>query len=227
MHTRGDDGHRDQQTQGVGGDPAFTARASFPRVQAGGLPRGVGRGPHGLGVQHHRGRVRAATVVFPDLPAQQVMDRLGGSVVTPPAEVVAHRGGGGQVVGEVTPLAAGPGLVQDRVHDLPQRVAALMPARRGVPGFPRGQDRPDQFPRLIGQIAGVRLAFRHVFQQNAPAPERNTINPARQRSSQPETRRTRTEHPLNNWVTGWDDVPCGSKREWPWGSTAVAISTAI
>jgi hypothetical protein len=68
-------------------------------------------------------------------PAQQVVDRLVGTVVAPPGEAVVRRAAGRQVVRRVIPLAAGPALVDDRVDDLPYRIAALVAADRGSAAF--------------------------------------------------------------------------------------------
>ncbi|ABD13347.1 hypothetical protein Francci3_3997 [Frankia casuarinae] len=100
-----------------------------------------------------------------------------------------------------------------------------------MPGLPRGEDRADQVPRLIGQVTGVRLAFCHVFQQNAPAGERKTINSAPQRSTQAETRRKRAERPLSDgikvdgqteaitricwWLDAWEQQKPGGGSWWP------------
>lgn len=63
---------------------------------------------------------------------------------------------------QVAPLAAGPGLVQDRVHDLPHLVAAPVPADRGMPRLPRRYHRLDQRPPVVGQVTGVRLTLAHT-----------------------------------------------------------------
>src|SRR5690242_7716137 len=89
------------------------------------------------------------TFAVPDQAAQEFMDDLVGSVVPPGGEVVVRRVLLRQVVLEVGPLAAGPPLVEDRVHDLPHAVGALMTADRAVPVLPRGDHRLDQRPLLV------------------------------------------------------------------------------
>ena len=76
--------------------------------------------------------------------------RLAGAIVAPPGEVAGHRTAGRQVVRQVIPLAAGPALVEDRVDDLPHRIAALMAADRGVRGLPRRDHWLGQGPPLVG-----------------------------------------------------------------------------
>jgi hypothetical protein len=104
---------------------------------------------HALGVDHDQARVGPPALLLPRVPPQQVVDGLVSAIVTPLREVVVGGAARRQVVGQVVPLAARPGLVQDRVHDLPQLIAALVAADRGVRGLPRGDDRLDQRPPLV------------------------------------------------------------------------------
>src|SRR5260370_34573565 len=92
-------------------------------------------------------------MLLPGLPAEQVVDRLVSAVVAPPGEVVVHRAAGRQVMRQVIPLATGPALVEDRVDDLPHRIAALVAADRGVRSLPPRDHRLDQGPPLTGEIA--------------------------------------------------------------------------
>jgi hypothetical protein len=93
------------------------------------------------------------------------MNGLIGAVVAPLVEVVLHRTGGRQVVGQQVPLAAAAVLVQDRVHDLPHRVLALVATDRGMPGLPRCDHGLDQGPLLVGDVTRVRLAITHPATQ--------------------------------------------------------------
>jgi hypothetical protein len=70
------------------------------------------------------------------------MDRGVGAVIAPQREVeVGHRFLG-QVVGQVRPLAAGPVLIQDGVHDLSEILFAPAAGYRDPRGPPRVQERP-------------------------------------------------------------------------------------
>lgn len=89
------------------------------------------------------------------------MDLLVGAVVPPGGEVVVRRALRRQVVRQESPLTVGPGLVEDRVHDLPHRVAALVAADGTVPVLPGREHRLDQRPLLVRRVALARLAFTH------------------------------------------------------------------
>src|SRR4051812_5149563 len=89
------------------------------------------------------------------------MDCLVGAVVTPQREVVVRRGLRRQVMRQIRPLTTGPVLIEDRVQDFPQRVAALMARHRRMLRFPRIQERAHHRPLLIGEITGIRLPFAH------------------------------------------------------------------
>lgn len=78
-----------------------------------------------------------------DLAAQELVDGLIGSVVAPGGEVVVRRALLRQVVREIGPLASGSPLVEDRVHDVPHVIGALMAADRAVPVLPCGDHRLD------------------------------------------------------------------------------------
>jgi hypothetical protein len=105
------------------------------------------------------------------------VDRLVGAVVAPQREVVVRRRLRRQIVRQIRPLTPGPVLVEDRIHDLPQLVTALMPRHRRVLRLPRRQERPDDLPLLIGEITRIRLALAH----NQPTP-----TPAGQTPDQPQ-----------------------------------------
>lgn len=86
---------------------------------------------------------------------------LVGTVVPPGGEVVIRRALRRQVVRQESPLTAGPGLVENRVHDLPHRVTALMAAGGTVPVLPGREHRLGQRTLPVRQIALIRLAFTH------------------------------------------------------------------
>lgn len=151
--------------------------------------------PDRLGVQHHRGRILAAAGLLPRLAAEQVMDRVG-TVVAPQREVVVSRRLRRRIVWQVHPLAAGPVLVEDRIHDLPQRVPTLIPGRRRVLGLPRQQKgparrrsghwdtpsrqpRPAQRPATPGGTTKARIS-RHPAMTNPYKPTKRPLTPPRQ-----------------------------------------------
>lgn len=135
------------------------------------------------------------------------MDLLVGAVVPPGGEVVVRRALRRQVVRQQGPLTAGPGLVKDRVHDLPHRIAALVAAHGTVPVLPGREHRLDQRPLLVGQVALVRLAFTHPTDPSRPpAPDRNV--PA----SPTPSGDTRTTHRLTNRPLRRPRSPCAPRR---------------
>jgi hypothetical protein len=134
-------------------------------------PRHGVRGTHRLRVDQPCGRLGVAAVGLADLHPQRVVDALDGPVVVPPGEIPVHSRPGRQVLGQVPPLAAGPGQVQDRIHDPPTRV--LLPAT-ALAARPRlGQQGLDQRPLLIGQIRRVTVPTSTHTPPNEP-PERPT-----------------------------------------------------
>src|SRR5207244_2290166 len=56
----------------------------------------------------------------PDLAAQRVVDGVQGAVVPPLVEVTPHGTLGREILGQVTPLAAGAEQVQDGIDDVPE-----------------------------------------------------------------------------------------------------------
>ena len=76
--------------------------------------------------------------------------------IAPASEVVPDILPGRQVVRQVAPLAAGLGLVEDRVPDL---APGILARAAGAALFGFGHHRLQDFPLVIGQIAGVGLPF--------------------------------------------------------------------
>src|SRR4051794_3817765 len=78
------------------------------------------------------------------------MDRVEGAVGPPPVEVPPDGALGGQVAGQVAPLAAGAEDVEGGVQDVPQ-VGFARPPAAGL-GW---EVRLDRAPLGIGEVAGV------------------------------------------------------------------------
>jgi len=121
-----------------------------------------------LGVERDRGRILTAAGLLPRLATQQIMDRGVDAVIAPRGEVVVRHRLLRQVMRQIRPLAAGPVLIQDRVDDLPEILLAVPARDRDPPGPPGVQERADQRPLRIGDIARVPLAITHD-QRNTPA----------------------------------------------------------
>lgn len=83
VHARGDHDHGDDQAKDVGGDVPLAAGALLARIPPGRVLRRVHRGPHRLRVQDDGGGILVPLEYFAGLPAQQVVDGLGGAVVAP------------------------------------------------------------------------------------------------------------------------------------------------
>ena len=82
------------------------------------------------------------------LRAEQVVDGVEGAVVPPLVEVAPDGALGREVLGQVTPLAAGPQDVEDGIDDVAQ-VGLAWPSA-GVDG----QVRLDQSPLGVGESLG-------------------------------------------------------------------------
>jgi hypothetical protein len=109
-------------------DPTSTVCARTPAVTA---------APPGRGV---RRRVVAARSSSCPLPPAEVVDGLPGR----------------EVSRQLTPRAARPDHIQDRIHDRTSRVLLRPPAR-----FDRRQQRLDQLPLLVGQVRRVAPSTSH------------------------------------------------------------------
>jgi hypothetical protein len=153
------------------------------------------------------------------VPASRHLFRLVSAVVTPQREVVVRRRLRRQIVRQVRPLTSGPVLVEDRVHDLPQLVAALMPGYRRVLRLPRGQERADHRPVLVGQIARIRLAPTHTrpnahLADQAPAQlQHHDIERGRTTETSQTPLRHTCAHP--GYAAGGPEVRSGRKHPGP------------
>ena len=90
------------------------------------------------------------------------MDGVEGAVVPPLVEVAPDGALGREVLGQVTPLAAGAQDVEDGIDDVAQ-VGLAGPAA-GVDG----QVRLDQGPLRVGDVAGVGLRSHTSFYASTP-----------------------------------------------------------
>lgn len=99
-----------------------------------------------------------------DLPPQPGVAPLPGAAEPPGAVVVVDRRPGREVVWQVLPAAAGPGLVEDRVGDLPHVGCAEPPARTGL-----RQQRLEHRPVGVRQIICLGLPF-HPRRLDADSP---------------------------------------------------------
>jgi ABC-type polysaccharide/polyol phosphate export permease len=75
--------------------------------------------------------------------------------VPPAAEVLPDVLPGRQVVGQIAPLTAGAGLVENGVPDLADRIG---PRATGLAAFGLGNGLLKQLPLFIGQVAGIGWA---------------------------------------------------------------------
>jgi hypothetical protein len=122
--------HGQQQTHAVYDDMAFPPIDVLgvvppPLLTAAG-------GIHGLAINAGGGAGGVGLLRRADLLAEQVVDGVQGAVVPPLVEVPPHGGLGREVLGEVTPLAAGTQDVEDGIDDIAQVGLARSPA--GVDG---------------------------------------------------------------------------------------------
>src|SRR5215471_291235 len=88
-----------------------------------------------------------------DLLAEPVHDFLPGAVFLPGNEVIPDGTLGCQIVRQIVPLAAGTGLIHQRVDHLTQVHLA-----RSAAGLGRRKQFLDQIPLLVGQVRSIRLA---------------------------------------------------------------------
>src|SRR5271157_6670197 len=115
-----------------------------------------------LAVDARRGPGRVGLLLRADLAAEQVVDRFERAVVSPLVEVSPDGALGGEILGEVTPLAAGPEDVEDGIDDVAQIGLARPSARMD------GQVWFDQGPLGVGEIAGVGLGSHTSFYEARP-----------------------------------------------------------
>src|SRR5438093_1174477 len=106
---------------------------------------------HRLAVHAGGGARRVGLRRGADLAAQGVVDGVEGAVVAPLVEVAPHGRFGGEVLGQVAPLAAGPQDVEDGIDDVAQ-VGLARPSARVD-----GDEGLDQGPLRVGDVARVGL----------------------------------------------------------------------
>jgi hypothetical protein len=97
-----------------------------------------------------------------DLAAEKVVDHVQGAVVPPLVEVPPDGALGREVLGEVTPLAAGAEDVEDGIDDVPEV---------GLAGSPAGVDGDvwlDQGQLRVSDVAGVSLSSHTSFYEARP-----------------------------------------------------------
>src|SRR5439155_14948169 len=95
--------------------------------------------------------------------AEEVVDLVEGAVLPPPVEVPPDGALGGQIAGQVTPLAAGAEDVEDGVEDVPHVGLARPPAA----GLGR-EMRLDPFPLGIGDVARVMVRSHPISTMLSP-----------------------------------------------------------
>src|ERR1019366_7829938 len=130
------------------------------------------RGIHGLAIYAGGGARGVRLLLSADPLARQVVDGSQGAVVPPLIEVPPHSRLGREVLGEVTPLAAGTQDVEDGIDYVAQ--AGLAWSAAGVDG----QLRLDQKPLRVGYVAGVGLCSHESFYASSPPLMGQSLRPA-------------------------------------------------
>src|SRR5664279_1854637 len=108
----------------------------------------------------------------PDLLAEQIMNFVEGTIPTPVVEVTPDGALGGKVTGQVTPLAPGAEDVEDGVEDVSHGGLAGS-ATAGV----ARQERLDQGPLLVGEVAGIVVRVHAQFYATRPLWDRLLVKP--------------------------------------------------
>src|SRR3954465_9243112 len=134
---------------------AFSAIDVLGVVAAAGLPARAGV---------HRLAVDAGTVARPSwlfffshAVAQVVVNCFQRAIVPPFIEVAPHGAFGREILGEITPLAAGPHEIQNGVHDVAHGGLARATSRIDR------DDGLDERPLAIGQVTRILLASHILF----------------------------------------------------------------
>src|ERR1019366_853682 len=147
------------------------------------------RGIHGLAIYAGGGARGVRLLLSADPLAEQVVDGVQGAVVPPLIEVPPHSRLGREVLGEVTPLAAGTQDVEDGIDYVAQ--VGLAWSAAGVDG----QLRLDQKPLRVGYVAGVGLCSHESFYASSPPLMGQSLSPASPRKSARRPIRTRGRPP--------------------------------
>src|ERR1019366_8461679 len=129
------------------------------------------RGIHGLAIYAGGGARGVRLLLSADPLAEQVVDGVQGAVVPPLIEVPPHSRLGREVLGEVTPLAAGTQDVEDGIDYVAQ--VGLAWSAAGVDG----QLRLDQKPLRVGYVAGVGLCSHESFYASSPPLMGQSLSP--------------------------------------------------
>ena len=103
-----------------------------------------------LAVDARRAGVAFAVLGQAHRLAQMSMNGFPQAVVLPEPEVVIDRAPRSKVFGQVAPLAAGFGEIEDRLEQLPERVLAPPPLLAGL-----GKTVSDQIPFGVRQVRGI------------------------------------------------------------------------
>ena len=105
-----------------------------------------------LAVDAGRGAGMIGLLGGPDLAPQRVVEPVQSSVLRQVSKSAPDGAFGGEVAGQVTPLAAGAEEIEHSVDDIPQ----VGLARPTTAGFGR-EVRHDQGPLDVGDVAGVMI----------------------------------------------------------------------
>src|SRR5512135_3555183 len=149
------DHHRQQPPQRIEGDMSLPPVDLLARIIAS-LPTTLGALDR-LAVDIRDPRRRLASLGHAQLLPQGVGDPLPGAIVAPLGEGVVDGALGQQVVRQQLPLAAGAGLVQQGIEDLPYVDLAGPTAGQGG-----GDQGLDDLPLGVGQVGLVGLTHRGI-----------------------------------------------------------------
>src|SRR5262249_46516573 len=163
VYIRSRDHHGDEKTQGIHENMPLAALDLLTAVRAP-LLATQGRLDR-LTVESGGAGRRCPPGLDAGQGTQGVEDLLPGTVPVPPLEVVVDRLPRRQVMGQRPPGTPFAGVVKQGVDDFAQIDFA------GPPGptasLDAGQQRLDQRPLLVRQVAGIRFAFHTVFYANS------------------------------------------------------------
>ena len=137
-------------------------------------------GLHRLAVDDDSARVRNTTLPFPHLDTQDLIDHLSHTLPAEPAEVHVAGLPRRKIVRQVTPGASSAQHIQDTVDDL-----SHVDGARAASWPSRWDQRGDELPLPVGQIAGIRRTshgrFGYIRRSHAPS----SPSPGRQPSAAP------------------------------------------
>src|SRR5262249_34015897 len=157
LHARRRHDDRQHQPQCVHQQVALAARRLLSGVVAP-RPSRLG-GLHRLAVNNPHARPRLPTLGHPGLPPHGVVDSFPKSTLPPAVELRRDRSPRREVVGQHPPGAARPQDVEDAIKQVTLLDATGPP---GFPKFPLRQQRPDELPLFVREIAGIGLPLAHA-----------------------------------------------------------------